>query len=56
MADMGAEKQASRGSGAVNLDHARTLATGPVDDSADIDALRLVVLELCDEVERLRAL
>ncbi|MGK0715150.1 hypothetical protein ACR5KS_03645 [Leucobacter sp. W1153] len=37
-----------------DLAHARTLATGPVDDSADIDALRLVVLELCDEVEKLR--
>lgn len=33
----------------------RTLATGPVDDTADIDALRLMVLELCDEIERLRA-
>lgn len=38
-----------------DLDRARILATGPVDDSAGIDALRLVVLELCDEVEKLRA-
>lgn len=39
----------------MNLDHARTLASHPVEDSDDADRLRLLVFELCDEIESMRA-
>lgn len=38
----------------MNLEHARNLASHPVEDSDDADQLRLLVFKLCDEVERLQ--
>lgn len=40
----------------VDLEEARRQAWAPVVDSYDYDQLRILVLELCDEVESLRGL
>lgn len=38
----------------MNLDHARTIAARPVEDSDDANQLRLLVFELCDALQESR--